>query len=336
MNLQPIIDSRKSLALIVAAAISVACGGGGGGGGTQQTTLALTKVGADPAPDTVGHGLPMLSVLLKDNGVVKQGTNVVWTTPSGGGVTTPSTTDVNGVATATWTLGHTAGAQTATANVTNAAGSPVLFNTTALPDAPSRVVPTAASNGNGQSKPITRVLAALRVQVADQFNNPVALAGKQVDWTVSGSAAFGTVNPTSSTSDATGLATTTLTLGTTVGPVTVTANVVGFLPDAIFSETARALPPASAGVTTGPLNQFKSDHNGSINPAVDTVRITGTVSWTGLAGGVHSVVSTGTTTFQNSPPAASSYTTPVFANAGTYTYICGVHGATMSGIIVVE
>lgn len=344
MNLQPIINSRKSLPLmIVVAVISVACGGGGGGG-TPPTTLALSKVGADPASDTVGDVLPTLTVQLKDNGLAKAGTNVVWTTPSGGVVTTPSVTDVNGMATATWTLGPTAGAQTAVATVTNAAGSPVLFNVNALPDAASRVVPSTAPNGNGQSKPITRVLASLRVQVADQFGNPVLLAGQQVDWTVPGGAAFGTVNPTSSLSDATGLATTTPTLGTTVGPVTVSANVAGFSgPDAVFNETARALPPSALSVTVGPGVRFTSVRNGTFNPAVDTLAVNGTVTWNLATGSIpHSVRSTGSPSFPSSfgsnpptTPMGASYQAQ-FNTVGTYQYDCGIHGPSMSGRIVVE
>jgi plastocyanin len=53
--------------------------------------------------------------------------------------------------------------------------------------------------------------------------------------------------------------------------------------------------------------------------------------------GTHSVASTGNPSFTNSPGqlTPTGYT-HVFNSAGTYTYECGVHGAAMTGIVVVQ
>lgn len=87
-------------------------------------------------------------------------------------------------------------------------------------------------------------------------------------------------------------------------------------------------------------NFFKSAHNGSVDPAVDTITVGGTVTWAWGAAGSHSIQSTGQepAVFRSSvvmSDAGSTYSVQ-FNTAGTYTYICGVHGAAMSGTIVVQ
>ena len=85
---------------------------------------------------------------------------------------------------------------------------------------------------------------------------------------------------------------------------------------------------------------YRSAHNGSQNPAVDTVAVGSTVTWTWNAAGSHSIRSTGTPpqVFRNSVVLSSANSTysVTFQNAGTYDYDCGVHGPAMSGRIVVQ
>src|SRR5439155_514345 len=86
----------------------------------------------------------------------------------------------------------------------------------------------------------------LAVRVADQFNNPVA--GVTVTWTPpSGS---GSVNPPTSTTDGSGIATTRWTLGTAAGPQTVQATGGGS--PVTFSATATAGAAAQLTITTPP------------------------------------------------------------------------------------
>jgi len=96
--------------------------------------------------------------------------------------------------------------------------------------------------------------------------------------------------------------------------------------------------PATAAVTVGDIF-FQSGHNGSRNPAVDTVAVNGTVTWTWGPGESlpHSVQSLGSPGFTSSgiqTGAGSSYSF-TFAAAGTYHYNCAVHGNLMTGTIVV-
>ncbi len=101
--------------------------------------------------------------------------------------------------------------------------------------------------------------------------------------------------------------------------------------------------PDGGGVAADLLvgnNFYKSAHNGSQNAAVDTVAVGDTVVWKWSSAGSHQIQSTGVggTIFKNSVviSAANSMYSAVFKNPGTYPYQCGVHGAAMTGVIVVQ
>jgi len=123
-----------------------------------------------------------------------------------------------------------------------------------------------------------------------------------------------------------------------------TAWIVG---TALFSLVACGGPTSpNGGVGGGPVGQvtvgdtfFKSAHNGSQNPAVDTIAAGSSVRWT-WNGGSHSVQSTGLPpeVFRNSVVlvGANSTYSVTFRTPGTYPYQCQVHGSAMTGIIVVQ
>ena len=90
-------------------------------------------------------------------------------------------------------------------------------------------------------------------------------------------------------------------------------------------------------VTVGSGIQFVSGHNGTMNPAVDTISVGGTATWTWTGGLPHSVQSVGSPSFASSGTLTGSGTYSVtFAVAGTYQYNCAVHGSLMTGTIVVR
>jgi copper binding plastocyanin/azurin family protein len=90
-------------------------------------------------------------------------------------------------------------------------------------------------------------------------------------------------------------------------------------------------------VTLGPGIQFVSSHNGTENPAVDTIAVGGSVSWTWTGSLPHSVQSIGTSRFSSSSIKTGSGTYAVtFTVPGTYQYDCAVHGTAMRGTIVVQ
>jgi plastocyanin len=92
-------------------------------------------------------------------------------------------------------------------------------------------------------------------------------------------------------------------------------------------------------VTVGNI-LFKSGHNGTQNPAVDTVAAGTTVTWTWTSTGStpHSVKSEGDPGFTSSETLSGSGMTYTFsfATPGTYHYDCAVHGDAMTGTIVVQ
>ncbi len=81
---------------------------------------------------------------------------------------------------------------------------------------------------------------------------------------------------------------------------------------------------------------FTSQRNNTSNQAIDTVAVGGTVTWQWEAGTVtHNVTSTGSPNFASSTNRSSGSYAFLFANAGTYQYICSIHPA-MTGRVVVR
>ena len=97
-------------------------------------------------------------------------------------------------------------------------------------------------------------------------------------------------------------------------------------------------PSASVNVTVGNI-LFRSDRNGTVNPAVDTVLAGGTVTWTWVNTGAvpHTVQSVGTPSFTSSGLESTSGSTyqQTFSTPGKYQYNCAVHGNMMTGVVVV-
>jgi plastocyanin len=91
-------------------------------------------------------------------------------------------------------------------------------------------------------------------------------------------------------------------------------------------------------------NLFRSAHNGTCNPAIDTVAVGSAVTWTWVNTGVtpHSVQSNppsqGAPSFQssNTLTGAGSIYSVTFTTPGTYEYDCVVHGSQMTGRVVVQ
>jgi hypothetical protein len=90
-------------------------------------------------------------------------------------------------------------------------------------------------------------------------------------------------------------------------------------------------------VTLGPGIQFVSGHNGTENPAVDTIPVGATVTWTWTGSLPHGVQPMASPSFPGSTVKTGSGTYAVkFTTPGTYQYDCSVHGTAMTGTIVVQ
>jgi plastocyanin len=97
--------------------------------------------------------------------------------------------------------------------------------------------------------------------------------------------------------------------------------------------------PSTVAVTVANIS-FQSGHNGSVNPAVDTVAAGGKVTWTWTGAGSvpHTVQSVGAPSFASSAieTGDGSRYELTFTAPGSYRYNCAIHGDMMTGIIVVR
>ncbi len=241
-----------------------------------------------------------LSVIVRDaSNNPASGVTITWTAATGGGSVNPtsSATGTDGIASTVRTLGPGAGAQTTTASASNVTGSPVTFTSVAQIQGATQM---ALNAGNSQTATVgTTLLVAYSVIVRDQNNNPVQ--GVVVNWAVTSGG--GSVSLPTSTSDASGIASVTRTLGTTAGSQTAQASVTGLIGSPVnFTATATAGPATQLAYVSGnnqtamigqnlaqSLVVVAKDQYGNVTSGV-------TVSWTTLDGGMLSPTSTTTNT----------------------------------------
>ena len=117
------------------------------------------------------------------------------------------------------------------------------------------------------------------------------------------------------------------------------AGVVGLLLlSACFSEHTGPSTGGS-GVAVGD-NFFRSNRNGTANPAIDTVQAGTTLTWTWVNTGTtpHSVKSEGSPAFVSSATLTGEGTvySVTLTTPGLYAYDCAVHGSVMAGSVQVQ
>jgi hypothetical protein len=192
---------------------------------------SITLQSGDAQSTVVGTGVinPLVVHVTAQNGSALAGAVVHWAVGSTLATLADSvsTTDASGDAKMTFA----AGVKSGTLNITATVGSltEVKFTQKLLPD-----VPTALTKfgGDGAASIVSGALP-LAAKVSDKYGN--AVAGQTVTWTIG--SAGGALSATSSTTDADGIARTTLTLGATPGQYTVTAT-YGTFPIITFTVTA--------------------------------------------------------------------------------------------------
>lgn len=223
---------KRAIVVVTLVALLAGCGGSDVVSPPGPFTLVLNA--GDGQSGTVGTALATpLSVLVTDAAGPAAGVTVRWSVTSGGGsVPATSKTGTDGIASALYTLGTTAGPKAVTATVDGASAA-VTFNSTALPGPARRMVP---SGGNGQSAIAGQAAPnPLAVFILDQYNNGVP--GVAVTWTVISGG--GSVSPAASVTDFLGVATTTFTTGSASGSQTARASATGLVGSPItFTVTA--------------------------------------------------------------------------------------------------
>ncbi|MGZ8392723.1 MAG: Ig-like domain-containing protein [Gemmatimonadales bacterium] len=306
------------------------CGGGNGGTPPQTTTIVKASTNSgDAQTGTVGQPLAAsLVVVVAEDGTPSPGATVAWSTTAAGGAVNPSSavTDGSGNARTEWTLGTASGAQTATAFLSGATGSPVTFTATGVADAATAIT---KAGGDGQTGEVSSQLALpVQARVTDQHGNGVQGVG--VAWAATG----GTVSSPSVTSNASGLSSVIVTAGGAEGPITITATADGLTGSPLtFDGTAVVTPPppATIAVTVGDIF-FRSDRNQTTGPAVDTLAVGGTVTWTWSESLAHNVTEIPPPGFTSSPTQTAGAHTVTFATAGTYRYYCTIHAGAASAV----
>jgi hypothetical protein len=244
---------RRRLAVLIAfglAAGSSACGGDGLVLPNESRAASITIVSGDAQSAAAGAALGQPLVVRVADALDRpvEGQAVAFTIDAGGGTVAPgsATTDADGRASASWTLGAAAGTQRVQARVEGdglPAALQVGFTASASSGAGAII---ELVSGDNQTGPVRSALAdSLVVRVTDALHNPVA--GVEVQWTVDGG---GSISPSSVVTGADGLAAAERVLGNTAGTQTAQASAAG-LTSVSFTHTAVAANPTILRLVSG-------------------------------------------------------------------------------------
>jgi len=172
------------------------------------------------------------------------------------------------------------------------------------------------------------------------FNNPLptplsvtaqdvsgrAVPGVVITWAVTSGG--GSVNPVQSTTDASGVATTIDSVGSSTIQ-TVSATFTG--PFSVVSFTAHATTPPTAGSV--------DIANTAFNPATVVVQVNGTVTWTwsdkGIAHNVTYTAGPGSLPASSPQDQTTGTFSTTFLQVGTYRYRCTRHAQMNNGVVTV-
>ena len=193
---------------------------------TPAPAAALSIVSGDAQTDSVGLALaqPLVVRVVDEFGIAVSGASVDWTLLAGAGKLSAArtTSDTDGLASVSYTLGRTPRVDSVLAQLTGIGGAAtsVVFTARTISRAPTSI---EIQSGGGQQGVVSTTLPApLVARVSDALGNPVA--GVTVTWGAQGISAVAFV-PAQSVTDATGLASTTVTLPSGVEVVTAVSSV---------------------------------------------------------------------------------------------------------------
>jgi hypothetical protein len=221
---------------------------GGVAGSTKLTLLPaanrIVVVSGNSQAAPPGSPLP-LPVVLEADGVdgPVSGVTLHFDAGTTGGSVSPASavTDALGRASVRLTLGTTTGPQQFNATGTGLTPAAITAIATAVPTAMTK------AGGDGQVDSVGTALKPFSVKVTDAFGNPVP--GATINWSVT--TGSGSLSAVSSTTDVSGQATITYTLGKTPEVATVRAVLSGTAIGVDFSATAIARGVATLVVTAG-------------------------------------------------------------------------------------
>ncbi|MFA6167154.1 MAG: Ig-like domain-containing protein, partial [Gemmatimonadaceae bacterium] len=230
----------------------------------DATVITITS--GDAQADTAGRQLRQpLEVRVTDaNGNAASGIGVTWSRISGGGAPSAATTttDAQGQARVTYTLGNVPGTDVVRAAITAQPASRVEFSVTTRPRAPSRVV---VVSGDDQSGTVgTTAPQPLVVRATDESGQ--AVPGVDIIWNKTNGAAL---SASSTTTDATGQSSVLVTYPTQPGTFTVSAQFATLSGASVgFSLSAIAGPATIISVTAGAGQSASGGATVTVAPAV--------------------------------------------------------------------
>lgn len=220
---------RRTGVVAVASLVGSQLAGCGSIAGSTDAAISpsITLVSGDGQSATVGTALPAPVIVgISDGASPLPGYTVSFAVTSGGGSVTASSavSDERGLAQFDFTMGTTAGSNTAVAHIGDSSDASVSVMATGIAGAPSQLL---LASGSDQAGAVGSKLATpIVVLVEDAYGNAVPDA--TVAFTVS--AGGGSISTTSAMTDPSGEAATSLTLGATAGANSVTAMVSGATP----------------------------------------------------------------------------------------------------------
>ncbi len=250
-----------------AGAVSTTTGGSDGGGSGTGTAAVVTTVTLTSSASSIGISeTAALTATVKDqDGNPMEGVTVSFTLsgdPADATVTATATTGSDGTASAVVTPGSTGGDASIVATASGVSSDPVTVTIT-LPTAASlsvTVLPKEITL-NGQA-----VVTAVVTDKSDGTGNPIA--GKTISFALSsGSPTGSSIDPGSDTTDGSGSATATITPGSEVGTITVTATVDGLA----VSDSVSVIPASSGSIAFVSATPTLIGVTGSGKPETSTV-----------------------------------------------------------------
>ena len=214
------------------------------------TATTLDKISGENQQGVINTALanPFIVEVRDQNGSVLSGIEVTFSVTAGGGTlgTTSTTTDASGRASSILTLGSSVGTNTVSVSAAGIQGA-VTFTAEALSSPPPPTATTLVQiSGDGQQGVINTALGnPFVVEVRDQTDS--VLSGIEVTFTVT--AGGGTLGTTNTTTSVNGRASSTLTLGSSVGTNTVSVSAAGIQGAVTFTAEAQSSPPPPTATT---------------------------------------------------------------------------------------
>jgi len=244
-----LITTRRRYASLIAfglCTILAACGGDGIvlPNESRPAKIAIVDGNGQSAPAGATLSEPLVVKVTDALDRPVAGQVVVFAIDAGGGQVSPPSaqTGEDGTASATWTLGSSAGEQRVQAQVS---GDDLLVSFSASAVSGVGALLELVSGDNQVAAVGSALADSLVVRVTDDLGNPVA--GVEVQWAAVGG---GSISPASVLSGADGTAAAERVLGNASGPQTAQASSAG-LGSVTFTQTAEAANPTSLVLVSG-------------------------------------------------------------------------------------